>query len=59
MWWIDFPTLVLIVLAAIVLGVLGATGINIIEYILGEYARIAYLVFGIAGLWQLTRQRFF
>lgn len=59
MWWLDFPSLILIIAAALVLGILGLTDVNIIEYLLGDYARIGYVVFGAAGVWQSTRQRFF
>jgi uncharacterized membrane protein YuzA (DUF378 family) len=58
MWWIDYPTLVLIIAAAIVLGILGVFQINVVEQYLGPYARFVYLLFGFAGIWQMTRQRF-
>lgn len=58
MWWIDYPTLLLIIAAAIVLGILGVFQVNVVEQYLGSYARFVYLLFGFAGIWQMTRQRF-
>lgn len=59
MRWIDLPTLILIITAALVLGILGLVRINLVEYFLGEHAKLGYLIFGLAGIWQLSRQRFF
>lgn len=58
MWWIDFPTLVLIIAAALVLGILGAFEINVVEHYCGSYTRAIYLLFGFSGIWQLRRQKF-
>lgn len=58
MWLLDFPSLLIVIASGLYLGFMGIFG-----YAPGvgedaDWVRIAYLVAGAAGLWQLMRQRF-
>ena len=58
MWLIDFPTLVLIIVGGLDLGVQGFFGYDAAAAAFGPHIRIAYMVVGISAVWQLLRQRF-
>ena len=58
MWTIDYPSMMLIILGGIHLGLLGMFGVNIAERFLDGYANLAYDLTGLAAIWQLTRQRY-
>jgi len=49
--------MILIILGGIGLGLKGAFGVNLSEY-LGTYTNTVYIAIGVAALWQLRRQRF-
>ena len=57
MWAIDHVSMILIILGGIGLGLKGAFGVNLSEY-LGTYTNTVYIAIGVAALWQLRRQRF-
>jgi uncharacterized membrane protein YuzA (DUF378 family) len=58
MWFLDFPSLVLIIAAGFQLGVLGIFGFDAAGAIFGAYTKAAYIVVGLSAMWQLSRQRF-
>jgi uncharacterized membrane protein YuzA (DUF378 family) len=58
MWLIDFPTLVLVIIGGLDLGVLGYFGFDVATAVFGPHARVAYMAVGISAVWQLLRQRF-
>jgi uncharacterized membrane protein YuzA (DUF378 family) len=58
MWFIDFPTLVLIIVAGVQLGVQGFFGFDTIGHIFGENEKFAFMVIGLSAVWQFFRQRF-
>jgi uncharacterized membrane protein YuzA (DUF378 family) len=58
MWAIDHPSMILIILAGINLGLKAAFDVDLVERYLGDYSHITYEIVGLAALWQLTRQRF-
>jgi uncharacterized membrane protein YuzA (DUF378 family) len=58
MWAIDHPSMILIILAGINLGLKAAFGIDLVERYLSNYSHITYEIVGLAAVWQLTRQRF-
>ena len=58
MWAIDAPTLLLVLLGAIYLGLLGFFNFDAISWALGEgYRQLTFQVVGVAAVWQLLRQR--
>ena len=58
MWIIDFPTLVLIIVGGLDLGVLGFFGYDAAAAAFGPNVRFAYMAVGVSAVWQLMRQRF-
>jgi uncharacterized membrane protein YuzA (DUF378 family) len=57
MGFIDGPTLILLLVSGISLGLYGAFGIDLVPYTVGETHRaLAYQILGFAGVWQLFRQ---
>ena len=58
MWFLDFPSLVLIIAAGFQLGILGLFGWDAAAAIFGTYAKDVYVSAGVATIWQLFRQRF-
>jgi uncharacterized membrane protein YuzA (DUF378 family) len=58
MWFLDFPSLVLIIAAGFQLGLLGLFGFDAAAAIFGVYMKAAYIVVGLSAMWQLSRQRF-
>jgi uncharacterized membrane protein YuzA (DUF378 family) len=58
MWAIDHPSMILIILAGMNLGLKAAFDIDLVERYLGDYSRITYEIVGLAAIWQLMRQRF-
>ena len=58
MWFVDFPTLVLLILAGLNVGMLAVSGYNAADAIFGHYSHIAYALVGFSALWQLSRQKF-
>jgi uncharacterized membrane protein YuzA (DUF378 family) len=59
MWFVDFPTLALLILAGLNVGVLAVWGYNPAQAIFGTYVHIVYALVGASAVWQLLRQRFF
>lgn len=57
MWFIDFPTLLLIIGAGLDLGLAGAFGWNPAMKYFGSHINIAYEIVGFSAAWQLLRQR--
>lgn len=51
MWLIDFPTLVLIIIGGLDLGVLGFFGFDVATAVFGPHARIAYMAVGVSAVW--------
>ena len=58
MWAIDHPTMILIILGGLHLGIKGAFGVDLAEKYLGSYTDAVYVLTGLAAIWQLRRQRF-
>lgn len=58
MWWLDFPTLVLIIAAGFQVGLQAMFGIDAAHWMLGGADRILFVLMGFSSLWQLFRQRF-
>jgi uncharacterized membrane protein YuzA (DUF378 family) len=58
MWFVDFPTLVLIIAAGFQIGFQAFFGVNAAETIFGGYAKIIFMLMGLSAIWQLFRQRF-
>jgi uncharacterized membrane protein YuzA (DUF378 family) len=58
MRFVDFATLVLIIAAAIQVGVQGAFGVDAAGAIFGTGERIVFILMGVSGVWQFFRQRF-
>jgi uncharacterized membrane protein YuzA (DUF378 family) len=58
LWFIDFPTLVLVLIGGLLLGVQGIFGLDILAQYLGPAARLIQAVIGIAAVWQFSRQKF-
>jgi len=59
MWFVDWPTLVLLILAGINVGVLAVSGYNLAHAVFGSYSYVVYALVGLSALWQLARQRFY
>jgi uncharacterized membrane protein YuzA (DUF378 family) len=57
LWAIDFPTLLLVLFGAIHLGFVGVFDVDLITKIMGQYARHTDILIGVAGIWQISRQR--
>ena len=57
MWFIDFPTLLLIIGAGLDLGLAGVFGWNPAIKYFGSHIDIAYTIVGFSAAWQLCRQR--
>jgi uncharacterized membrane protein YuzA (DUF378 family) len=57
MWWIDFPTLVLMIVGGLLIGVQGVFEVDLTTEYLNSSARIAQIAIGASALWQLSRQR--
>jgi uncharacterized membrane protein YuzA (DUF378 family) len=55
---VDVPTLVLVLIAGLHLGILGFFGVDLATKVLGEHTSLAYEIVGISAAWQLLRQRF-
>jgi uncharacterized membrane protein YuzA (DUF378 family) len=58
MWWLDFPSLILIVAAGIQVGLQAFFGWDALGSLLGDYALIVFKLMGISAIWQIFRQRF-
>lgn len=58
MWFIDFPSLVLIIAAGAQLGVQGFFGYDTIGHLFGENEKFVFMLIGLSAVWQLFRQRF-
>jgi uncharacterized membrane protein YuzA (DUF378 family) len=57
-WFMDFHTLVLIIVAGLHVGLLGFFGWDLLGYVFGSYVRYASLYIGLSAVWQISRQRF-
>lgn len=58
MWFLDFPTLILIIAAGLQLGLQGFFGIDAAAMIFGAYKTIVFEIVGVSAIWQMFRQRF-
>ena len=58
MWFIDFSTLVLIIVGSLLIGIHGVTGVDVLHDYLGNAATVAEIAIGASALWQLSRQQF-
>jgi uncharacterized membrane protein YuzA (DUF378 family) len=58
MWIIDFPTLILIIVGGLDLGLQGFFGYDAAAAIFGSNAKFAYMAIGLSAIWQLMRQKF-
>lgn len=58
MWAIDHPSMILIILGGIGLGLKGAFGVDISQQYLGGHTNTFFVLIGLAAMWQLTRQRY-
>jgi uncharacterized membrane protein YuzA (DUF378 family) len=58
MWIIDFPTLVLIIVAGLYLGLIGVFGWDAAGDLLGVYKNLVFMIIGLSAVWQIFRQRF-
>ena len=56
---IDEPAMVLVLVGAISMGVAAAFHFNFLNWALGGWERTAEILVGLAGIWQLLRQRWF
>jgi uncharacterized membrane protein YuzA (DUF378 family) len=58
MWFIDFPTLALIIAYSINTGISAVFDVDVIGLVAwNQNSTVARTVVGLAGVWQLTRQR--
>jgi uncharacterized membrane protein YuzA (DUF378 family) len=57
MWFVDFPTLALLILTGLNVGVLAISGYNAADAMFGSYSHVIYALVGLSALWQLGRQR--
>jgi uncharacterized membrane protein YuzA (DUF378 family) len=53
----DFLSLVMILLAGIELGLLGAFGFSLLGWLFGSWRSFAYDAVGVSAVWQFFRQR--
>ena len=58
MWYIDFPTLVLVILGGIQLGLIGLFGFDSGVFIPHSYAKPFFVLIGFGAVWQLFWQKF-
>jgi uncharacterized membrane protein YuzA (DUF378 family) len=56
---IDLPTLMIVLLGGLYLGLLGAFNVDFLQMFMGGMgARLVYAAIGLSALWQFSRQRF-
>jgi uncharacterized membrane protein YuzA (DUF378 family) len=53
---LDAYSLLLVLGAGLLIGIRGLFNIDIAEYVLGDYVQWAYVLIGIAAIWQVNRQ---
>jgi uncharacterized membrane protein YuzA (DUF378 family) len=58
MWIIDCPTLILVIVAGLCLGLVGVFGWDAPGDLLGAHKNLAFMLIGLSAVWQLFRQRF-
>jgi uncharacterized membrane protein YuzA (DUF378 family) len=58
MWFLDFPTLVLIIAAGFQLGLQAFFGWDMAGAIGGTWAPYIFMAMGVSAVWQLFRQNF-
>ena len=58
MWFIDFPTLLLVIGAGLDLGLAGIFGWNPAMNYFGSHINLASAIVGFSAAWQLCRQKF-
>jgi len=58
MWYIDFTTLVLVILGGIQLGLIGVFGFGSAVVLPDPYAKPLFVLIGFSAVWQLFRQKF-
>jgi len=54
---IDHPTQALILYAAVNVGLVGAFGFDSLKWLVGHWSTPAQCLIGLAGIWQVLRQR--
>jgi uncharacterized membrane protein YuzA (DUF378 family) len=57
LWVVDWPTLIVVIVAGISLGLFGAFGFDAATWLFGDNASLAYIGVGACAIWQLCRQR--
>jgi uncharacterized membrane protein YuzA (DUF378 family) len=58
MWFIDFPSLILIIAGGVQLGLLGFLDVDAIGRLFGQNEKFVFMLIGLSAVWQLFRQRF-
>ena len=58
MWFLDFPTLVLVIAAGLQAGLQAIFGLDAAAALFGVHANLVLCLMGISAVWQLLRQRF-
>jgi uncharacterized membrane protein YuzA (DUF378 family) len=58
MWCIDFPSLILVILGGIQLGLIGLFGFESAVFLPDNYAKPLFALVGFSAVWQLFRQKF-
>jgi uncharacterized membrane protein YuzA (DUF378 family) len=54
----DFPTLILVILGGIQLGLIGLFGFDSAVFLPDGYAKPLFVLVGFSAVWQLFRQKF-
>jgi uncharacterized membrane protein YuzA (DUF378 family) len=58
MWFLDFPTLILVIAAGLQAGLQAMFGLNAAAALFGPHANLVLCLMGFSAVWQLFRQRF-
>lgn len=56
---VDFCSLLLIILTAIIIGIAALFGVDLISAAAGKWTHFWHVTIGFSGVWQLFRQRWF
>lgn len=59
LFWLDFPTLLIVIMAALDIGAIACFNIDPAALLLGPHSYdVARVAIGISGVWQFFRQRY-
>lgn len=58
MWFLDLPTLILIIAAGLQVGVQAIFGIDCAGAVFGSHKELVFVLMGLSAVWQLVRQKF-